>query len=223
MNLEIGKYVVVPFSFKKNVELDFCFSIFSDVECTPIVPVTLWNSHYTFSSSWIDGLSGGCVNNQKTWLTNPYFSFTVGENGVKDGEKEQEQKEKVNEEKISFTVGENGDKDGEKEQEQKEKVNEEKISVTIEITQPRTQNYPIGIALFKGIHPMTKVASRIVGGKPWHQNTFVAELSSGDFTVFAQTFNSKMFGDFVIRILSNGKVVVHEDNISVGGVVAIGL
>ena len=196
MNLEIGKYVVVPFSFKKNVELDFCFSIFSDVECTPIVPVTLWNSHYTFSSSWIDGLSGGCVNNQKTWLTNPYFSFTVGENGVKDGEKEQEQKEKVN---------------------------EEKISVTIEITQPRTQNYPIGIALFKGIHPMTKVASRIVGGKPWHQNTFVAELSSGDFTVFAQTFNSKMFGDFVIRILSNGKVVVHEDNISVGGVVAIGL
>ena len=196
MNLEIGKYVVVPFSFKKNVELDFCFSIFSDVECTPIVPVTLWNSHYTFSSSWIDGLSGGCVNNQKTWLTNPYFSFTVGENG---------------------------DKDGEKEQEQKEKVNEEKISVTIEITQPRTQNYPIGIALFKGIHPMTKVASRIVGGKPWHQNTFVAELSSGDFTVFAQTFNSKMFGDFVIRILSNGKVVVHEDNISVGGVVAIGL
>jgi len=197
MNLEIGKYVVVPFSFKKNVELDFCFSIFSDVECTPIVPVTLWNSHYTFSSSWIDGLSGGCVNNQKTWLTNPYFSFTVG---AKDGEK-----------------------DGEKEQEQKEKVNEEKISVTIEITQPRTQNYPIGIALFKGIHPMTKVASRIVGGKPWHQNTFVAELSSGDFTVFAQTFNSKMFGDFVIRILSNGKVVVHEDNISVGGVVAIGL
>ena len=197
MNLEIGKYVVVPFSFKKNVELDFCFSIFSDVECTPIVPVTLWNSHYTFSSSWIDGLSGGCVNNQKTWLTNPYFSFTVG---AKDGEK-----------------------DGEKEQEQKEKVNEEKISVTIEITQPRTQNYPIGIALFKGIHPMTKVASRIVGGKPWHQNTFVAELSSGDFTVFAQTFDSKMFGDFVIRILSNGKVVVHEDNISVGGVVAIGL
>ena len=196
MNLEIGKYVVVPFSFKKNVELDFCFSIFSDVECTPIVPVTLWNSHYTFSSSWIDGLSGGCVNNQKTWLTNPYFSFTVGENG---------------------------DKDGEKEQEQKEKVNEEKISVTIEITQPRTQNYPIGIALFKGIHPMTKVASRIVGGKPWHQNTFVAELSSGDFTVFAQTFNSKMFGDFVIRILSNGKVVVHEDKVSVGGVVAIGL
>ncbi len=196
MNLEIGKYVVVPFSFKKNVELDFCFSIFSDVECTPIVPVTLWNSHYTFSSSWIDGLSGGCVNNQKTWLTNPYFSFTVGENGVKDGEKEQEQKEKVN---------------------------EEKISVTIEITQPRTQNYPIGIALFKGIHPMTKVASRIVGGKPWHQNTFVAELSSGDFTVFAQTFNSKMFGDFVIRILSNGKVVVHEDKVSVGGVVAIGL
>ena len=103
------------------------------------------------------------VNNQTTWLNNPFCSFVV---------------------KGQATA------------------------VSIEITQPRTQNYPVGVAIFKGIHPMDNVASRIVGGKPWHQNQLSIQLDGEgqEYTIMAQTFAAGSIGEFEIRLLSDGVV-----------------
>ena len=93
--------------------------------------------------------------------------------------------------------------------------------VSIEMTQPRTQNYPVGIAIFKGVYPLDNIASRIVGGKPWHQNKYLAKLDGGGQTylIMAQTFDKHLLGDFQIRILSDGAVdmLQGENSMSGGG------
>ena len=66
------------------------------------------------------------------------------------------------------------------------------------MTQPRTQSYPVGIAIFKGAYPLDNIASRIVGGKPWHQNKYLAKLDGDgqEYLIMAQTFDKHLLGDF---------------------------
>ena len=89
--------------------------------------------------------------------------------------------------------------------------------MSIEITQPRSQNHPIGFALFKGSEPLgVNAASRILGGRAWHQNTFEGDLQgSNSYTVLMQTFQAKQMGTFVIRIVS--EKVVEKGTTTSGG------
>ena len=120
------------------------------------------------------------VNNQTTWLDNPFCSFVI---------------------KGSATI------------------------VSIEITQPRSQNYPIGIAIFKGVPPLTKatIIPRIIGGKPWHQNKFVGELAGDgqEYTIMSQTFSSSNLGAFEVRVLSDGALEMSAES-SCGGKISKG-
>jgi len=62
LTLEVGKYMILPFTFEKEVPLHFRISAYADITFDPIVPVTLWASHYIFSNEWTEELSGGwCV------------------------------------------------------------------------------------------------------------------------------------------------------------------
>jgi hypothetical protein len=84
--------------------------------------------------------------------------------------------------------------------------------ISIEITQPRSQNYPVGIAIFKGVYPFDNIVSRIIGGKPWHQNKFSSTLEGNGqkYTVMAQTFDAGNIGEFEVRILSDGVINMLE-------------
>ena len=218
ITLEKGKYVVLPFAFEKNAPLQYTLSVYSDVSCDSIVPVTPWPSHYMFSSKWTDELSGGWYRATCCWLlclviilvSGPmyvqylvlienvfFFSFLFWIFSVNN------KQTWLNNPFCSFVV--KGDA----------------TIVSIEMTQPRTQNYPVGIAIFKGVYPLDNIASRIVGGKPWHQNKYLAKLDGGGQTylIMAQTFDKHLLGDFQIRILSDGAVdmLQGENSMSGGG------
>ena len=179
ITLDVGKYLCLPFTFEKGVLLDFRLSVYSDSDIGSLIPVSPWSSHYTFSNAWTTDLSGGCVNNQKTWLNNPFCYLTVNGPGA--------------------------------------------CTVTIEITQPRLQKYPIGISIFKGVHPFTQIASRIVGGKPWYQNKFDGELPGDgeNYIVMASTFGPNSLGNFCIRLLSDVDVVMTGCDVCKGGVISV--
>ena len=77
----------------------------------------------------------------------------------------------------------------------------------IDIEQPRKQNHPIGFVVLKGGEPCPEspqmAAERVVGGRPWHQNTFIYEgIGVGTYTITAQTFAAKSLGKFCIRFRS---------------------
>ncbi len=80
--------------------------------------------------------------------------------------------------------------------------------VSIEITQPRSQNHPIGFALFKGNEPLgVNAASRILGGRAWHQNTYDGDLPGGNsYTIVTQTFQAEQMGPFIVRVVSENAV-----------------
>ena len=58
-HLEPGLYMVLPFTFEKNVELDFCLNAFSDAPLAPLESVVSWPCHAVFAGEWTDSLSGG--------------------------------------------------------------------------------------------------------------------------------------------------------------------
>ena len=59
-------------------------------------------------------------------------------------------------------------------------------------------------------------ATRVVGGRPWHQNTFTFEgVGVGTYTITAQTFAAKSLGKFSIRLRSAHATV--EPGSSTGG------
>ena len=83
----------------------------------------------------------------------------------------------------------------------------EGCSLIMDIGQPRKQNHPAGFVLLKGAEPCPEstreAASRVVGGLPWHQNSFKFQnVKVGTYNLLPQTFHPKSLGGFTIRIRS---------------------
>ena len=79
IELDIGKYIIVPFTFKPGFPLSCSLSACSDVRMSHIKEVERWKSHKVFVSRWrAPEFAGGCCNHQSSWLKNPWFSIEIG-------------------------------------------------------------------------------------------------------------------------------------------------
>ena len=193
--LENGKYILIPFGSDPSVAYEFSLSVFSNenVSRSSLTLLKDWNSHICWKSHWIKGFCGGCCNHKKSWLENPTATFQVF---IKEDKNEDEDS---TDEDIAFLD-----------------VSTEPPTCTvhIQILQKHLGRTPIGFFLYSGYPPYNPnrypphVAKFI--GDPWIQNRFEGKLTSGPYTIVAQTFDQNILGDFIVHIYSDDGELVAD-------------
>ena len=185
--LENGKYILIPFGSDPSVAYEFSFGVFSN-ENLPRNSLSLlkgWNSHICWKSHWIKGFCGGCCNHKKR-LENPTATF-----------------------QVFMKVDKNADEDSVEEDPSFLEVSAEPPTCTvhIQILQKHLGRTPIGFFLYSGYPPYNPSrypphAANFIG-EPWIQNRFEGKLTSGPYTIVAQTFDQNILGDFIVHIYSD--------------------
>ena len=83
-SLPNGKYAVVPYTYKPNIDLDYSLKLLCDTpgavtgDLSPAIP---WPSELRLKGRWskAGGLAGGCINNRETYLQNPWAELELSD------------------------------------------------------------------------------------------------------------------------------------------------